>query len=543
MEEDYNKKYNIMKRIGRGNYTEVYMAETIEGKELRAIKIIKLDDIKLDLEALSDEEKKNEIDNFIRYLRNEIENMKICGENNENSVKLYESFKTGDKFVIVMELADEDLVKFKNGKKFNSKDIYEILIQLNNTFKIMKEKRIVHRDLKPQNILIKYKSQDKKDYIVKLCDYGISKKTTKYEQVKTKKIGTKDYMAPEVIDLEGGSNYDYKCDLWSLGIIIYELLFGKVPYQGLNENIILNKIKSNLYQLQKTNDQELDDLISKLLEKNPNKRITWDEYFNHSFFSFNNKDVITIRYTKNKNIIKIFGKEFVKNNKDKCKIKYEGKEFELQEYFKINSKQNIFKLILTGINNVTDMSYMFSGCESLESLPDISKWDTNNITKMRFIFFGCKFLKSLPDISKWNTNNVTDMGYMFYGCESLKSLPDISKWNTDKVIDMSYFFSACKSLEYLPDISKWNTSNVINMSDMFNGCKSLQSLPNISSWNTSNVTNMYGMFSSCSSLKSLPDITKWNIDKVTKMDYILSDCDSLDNLPDVSKLKIINRNP
>ena len=55
-------------------------------------------------------------------------------------------------------------------------------------------------------------------------------------------------------------------------------------------------------------------------------------------------------------------------------------------------------------------------------------------------------------------------------CESLKSLPDISKWNTENVNDMSYIFSQCSSLEFLPDISIWNISNVNNMNYMFSGC-------------------------------------------------------------------------
>ena len=70
------------------------------------------------------------------------------------------------------------------------------------------------------------------------------------------------------------------------------------------------------------------------------------------------------------------------------------------------------------------MNNIFSGCISLNSLPDISKWNTNNITNMCNIFNGCKSLRSLPDISKWNTNNVTNMNNIFSGCDSLTSFPD-----------------------------------------------------------------------------------------------------------------------
>ena len=68
---------------------------------------------------------------------------------------------------------------------------------------------------------------------------------------------------------------------------------------------------------------------------------------------------------------------------------------------------------------------------------------------------------------------ITNMNSMFSGCKSLISLPDISKWNTYNVNNMSWMFSYCNSLKSLPDISKWNTSKVINMKNMFVGCNSL----------------------------------------------------------------------
>ena len=83
-----------------------------------------------------------------------------------------------------------------------------------------------------------------------------------------------------------------------------------------------------------------------------------------------------------------------------------------------NYKNNKLKIILKGINNVTDMSFMFDGCKSLLSLPDISKWDTNKVINMSRMFNKCSSLSSLPNISKWNTNNVTDMSYMLYGCSN-----------------------------------------------------------------------------------------------------------------------------
>ena len=120
----------------------------------------------------------------------------------------------------------------------------------------------------------------------------------------------------------------------------------------------------------------------------------------------NETDEIEIIYkSKEKGKIKIFGYDFVKNNKDKCKIIYNNKEYELTEYF--NNIDNELKIKLKGITKITNMSCMFYNCSSLSSLPDISKWNTSNVTNMSYMFCNCSSLSSLPDISKWNTSNVT----------------------------------------------------------------------------------------------------------------------------------------
>ena len=85
----------------------------------------------------------------------------------------------------------------------------------------------------------------------------------------------------------------------------------------------------------------------------------------------------------------------------------DNKEYEIVTQYNVkNYKNNILEIKLIGINNITDMSWMFSECSSLLSLADISKWNTNNVINMSYMFNECSSLASLPDISKWNTNNV-----------------------------------------------------------------------------------------------------------------------------------------
>ena len=93
---------------------------------------------------------------------------------------------------------------------------------------------------------------------------------------------------------------------------------------------------------------------------------------------------------KQENKIRIFGAKFVENNRNKCKMIIDNKEYEITEEYNIKNyknNNNKLKIILKGINNVTDMSGMFSWCSSLSSLPDISNWNTNNVTNMRGYIF------------------------------------------------------------------------------------------------------------------------------------------------------------
>ena len=134
-------------------------------------------------------------------------------------------------------------------------------------------------------------------------------------------------------------------------------------------------------------------------QKKKMKIIVEDENFisNNMSLNINNhnkiEDIneINMIYKYNSKSIKVFGSHFVKRNNNHCQIIYEGKKYKLEEYFKIknknknninNNKNKIktVKITLYGIKNITNMSHLFSGCKSLLSLPDISKWDTTKIT-------------------------------------------------------------------------------------------------------------------------------------------------------------------
>ena len=269
IKEDYKNYYYIIIVIGSGGYGKVYSGKDKKTKELRAIKVMDLNKIKEDLISsyMTDEigdYLKNYIDGFIQ----EFNIMKICAKNNSNSVNCYEYFNSENEFVLIMELCDENLLQYeiRNKKEFKPEEILKIMTQLNNTFKIMKENNIIHRDIKLENILIKYKDEEKKEYIVRLTDYGVSKILMSLSKKCNTHAGSISTMAPEIFEGEGQNEYNYKCDLWSIGIIIYRLLFKETSYPVQNEPL-------GSESLIMAENKELDDLIEKLLEKGPKKKV------------------------------------------------------------------------------------------------------------------------------------------------------------------------------------------------------------------------------------------------------------------------------
>jgi len=270
--------------------------------------------------------------------------------------------------------------------------------------------------------------------------------------------------------------------------------------------------------------------------------------------------ILTYKIEKNKGV-RLFGTNFIKKNKNNCKLFINEEEIEFCNYLtedqlsvfmpikneileiKLEEKEKnsitdfsyifcwclqLYKVdIKWETSHVTNMNHMFCGCESLKSISGISKFNTENAIYMNEMFYNCKNLEYLSDLSKWDIKNVKNMSRMFCGCKSLKELSDISNWKTNNVTDMSSMFCECEKLNYLPDISRWDISNVTNTNMMFFKCKSLKELPDISKWKTSKVTNMSQMFSFCLSLEYLPDISKWNVEKVMFLNDIFHGCENL----------------
>ena len=188
----------------------------------------------------------------------------------KNSVEYYDNYSDKDFYYIVMEKCDEDLSKYLERNKGGLSDamIKNILLQLNEALKMMHSKNIIHRDLKPQNILIKHVSQG--NFIIKVTDFGLSRQYN--NKSFSTHAGTPCYSAPEQMSK---NNYEpTKCDLWAIGVIIYELKFNDIPFYSFCQGKIPKKFNNKL----------LDDLVGRLIVLDPKKRIDWNEYFEHPFF-------------------------------------------------------------------------------------------------------------------------------------------------------------------------------------------------------------------------------------------------------------------
>ena len=350
MEQDneYNmNNISIGKRLGKGSFGEVFSGTLSDGRKI-AIKRVSQKNL----------EKAKGGYLFKAFFR-ELECMKKC--NCENSVILYNDFKSNNNFNIIMELCDGDLDHElrKRPEGFKVEEVRYIMSQLNNAFKKMVENNIIHRDLKLQNILIKYIDEEKTKFIPKLSDYGFSKIVT--EKYTGTVLGTPATMAPEIMNKQ---EYNNKVDLWSIGVLLYQLHFNEYPYKGKIQEI--KKNIRNKVPYKQPEDYFLRDLINKLLVENPIYRLSWEEYFQHPFFmSEEKRNEILNKINNNENDLKkevdvvyidkekkyIYQKDFdtgFKSDMYKCVIAKDAEKKKLV-FIKIynnefvNSHQHVFK--------------------------------------------------------------------------------------------------------------------------------------------------------------------------------------------------------
>ncbi len=226
----FNERYVTKDMKGQGSYGTVFEVTDKTNNESYALKLIKI--------------KNNEAEKLKNEYKREIEVMKNI--KNKYIIKLIDNFYDEKRkgFCIVMELCDgnlKDLFENENYKNGLPLDVInKIFIQLNEALDTMRDCGFIHRDLKTENILIKYTDESKTNFDIKLTDFGLATNEINSSIHTFSVAGTINYMAPEVET----RHYNDKCDLWSLGVILYELCTNKYIFDifdSKNKDEIDNK--------------------------------------------------------------------------------------------------------------------------------------------------------------------------------------------------------------------------------------------------------------------------------------------------------------
>ena len=240
----FKEKYEYIndEPINGGGYGQIYRIKDKKVKTEYVLKKLRKNDPEANIIGTDQETFEKEL-NFL---------INVKGTNIINIIDYY--FKQNDKYYyLILEKMDGDLSmmlnKYKNGMSSNL--IRKIFSQINSGLKIMIDNNKTHRDLKPSNILFSYINDKKTDFIIKIGDFGLSTdlKTTKTAS----NTGTEFFKAPEV----GNEKYSNKCDLYSIGIILYMLKTGEYIFDGAELVDVLNNKKINKKK-KDTDDEKLN---------------------------------------------------------------------------------------------------------------------------------------------------------------------------------------------------------------------------------------------------------------------------------------------
>ena len=249
-----NDRYEIIRSVGEGGMANVYLARDIILDRNVAIKVLRGD--------LAGDEK------FVRRFQREA--LSASSLSHPNIVEMYDVGEDSGTYYIVMEYVDgmtlKQLVK-KRGALSLSEAI-DIMLQITDGIKEAHDSYIIHRDLKPQNILI----QDNGE--IKITDFGIAMALNSTQLTQTNSVmGSVHYLPPEQASGKGAT---IKSDIYSMGILFYELLTGKLPFKGDNAvEIALKHMKNDIPSVREINEsipQSVENIILKSTAKNPKNR-------------------------------------------------------------------------------------------------------------------------------------------------------------------------------------------------------------------------------------------------------------------------------
>ncbi|NLL02210.1 MAG: Stk1 family PASTA domain-containing Ser/Thr kinase [Mollicutes bacterium] len=249
-----NDRYQIMKTIGEGGMANVYLAYDVILERDVAVKVLRGD--------LSTDEK------FVRRFQREA--LSASSLSHPNIVEVYDVGEDNGLYYIVMEYIEGKHLKqlLRRRGSLTVKEVIDIMLQITDGMAAAHDSYIIHRDIKPQNIMIL------ENGLVKITDFGIAMALNGTQLTQTNSVmGSVHYLPPEQASGKGST---IQSDIYSMGILMYELLTGKLPYKGDNAvEIALKHLKESLPSIRKelpNLPQSIENIILKAAAKNPKNR-------------------------------------------------------------------------------------------------------------------------------------------------------------------------------------------------------------------------------------------------------------------------------
>lgn len=453
-----DEKLNLIS-VGKGAFGELYLAEHKKTSERVAIKQISKKKL-LDSGAKPDIIKR-EIAIHSRL-------------SHPNIVKVYSHFEDDECYYMFMEYVPNGTLfkMIQKSKGLSEANAFEIFIQIASVLHFLHGNNFAHRDIKPENILI-MKGND-----VKLCDFGWCVNVSTGERATF--CGTYEYMAPEIVNDE---QYDLSIDIWSLGVLLYEMLHGYSPFKPSSyknqknaTREIFENIQKHKYKIEKDVSEECRDLIDKLLTMDRSKRIKIDDVFRHPwvlekekmyFPDFRREEIImnNVEEVKNnsKNDEKIFDvntdkKEKKKSKKKKTKKSEKKGDILLSDIIDQDNKykSNVIKgnefNILEDNTKIKDFSLIKEHNKNNNNLEIIHEEESKKPYKNRIKYDNDEDLNVNIDLFKENSDKIDEL----FSSEKKKSKKNKFKTNISNISKTSNY-----------EFNNPNLSNIINKSELY----------------------------------------------------------------------------
>ncbi len=372
-----NDRYEIIKSIGEGGMANVYLAyDTILDRRV-AIKVLRGD--------LSNDEK------FVRRFQREA--LSASSLSHPNIVEMYDVGEDHGIYYIVMEYIEGKTLKqlIKKRGALTLSEAIDIMLQITDGISQAHDSYIIHRDLKPQNIMIK------EDGSIKITDFGIAMALNSTQLTQTNSVmGSVHYLPPEQASGKGST---IRSDIYSMGILFYELLTGSLPFKGDNAvEIALKQMRDEIPSIRKNNPaipQSVENVIIKATAKNPKNRYSDSKEMHADLLTVLNDD----RMNEKKYIFKYPEHEVDENTKTMIAVKKKTdeklkKEEKIEETAEIDEDQEFLEEDKM-VRRTNKVIWILASIFSLIAVTLVS------------IFFIYPYLTKVPDVTVPTVTNLT----------------------------------------------------------------------------------------------------------------------------------------